>query len=153
MVQTTGRLSDGKPIIDVVIVDSVGQSVDPLPYHSIPTIPVRPFRALIDTGASISCVCKHVAISMNLRPYGRIPMIGSTGQSYHRTFIITLGLMCGGNDSIETGAAPSSLFQIEPGEVAEIENNSWFDLIIGTDILTRFTFTLHKGGDFKLDLS
>jgi hypothetical protein len=153
MVQATGRLSDGKPIIDVVIIESIAPKVE---FSSPPvarSLPVRPYRALLDTGATISCICKHVVKSMQLRPYGRIPMIGSTGQSYHRTYIITLGLMYGGDETAGYGADPSSLYQVDAGEVAEIENNNWFDLIIGTDILTRFTFTLHKGGSFTLDLS
>jgi hypothetical protein len=153
MVQATGRLSDGKPIIDVVVVESIVSQPESDSAYTNLALPVRPYRALIDTGATISCVCKHVVKSMNLRPYGRIPMIGSTGQSFHKTYIVTLGLMYGWEGQADYAPNPTSFYQIDPGEVAEIENNAWFDLIIGTDILTRFTFTLRKGGAFSLDLS
>jgi hypothetical protein len=76
-------------------------------------------------------------------------MIGALGPSLHETYIVRIGILCGDQNDHH---ADRGLFQLEPLEAAVIRDNQWFDLIIGTDVLSHHEFTLMRGGGFKLTL-
>jgi hypothetical protein len=154
MAQATGLLLEGKPIIEIAIADalptprSVGPSLDANP------LPLRHYRALIDTGADITCLCDRVVREARLAPYGMIKMTGGNGPSIHRTFIVQIGVWCGELGEFEgDGQVTKTLFQLDGLEAAEIRDNQWFDVIIGTDVLVRYDFHLKRGGEFTLTLN
>ena len=81
-------------------------------------------------------------------------MIGSSGPSLHDTHIVRLGILCG--DQGEFAQADDQLrglYQLEPQEAAAIRENSWFDVIIGTDIIRQHDLRFTKGGGFIFSLS
>jgi Aspartyl protease len=149
MALVSGRLTEGKPIIEITLSDATpvpvgfGPTVDPSAFK------IRPYRALLDTGADITCLCDHVVAECKLRPYGFERMIGALGPSLHSTFIVRIGIVFGDESEISN---PRGLFQLEPLEAAVIRDNQWFDLIIGTDVLSQHEFALTRGGGFKLTL-
>ena len=154
MVQVTGTLSNGKPIIDVSISRALSYDQSLIPLYSKPVLPLRPYRALIDTGADITCICDQVVKDVGLKAHAMTSMTGANGRSTHRVFMVNVSIWCSTVSDFEGQNLESrSLYQIEAVEAAEIRNNSWFDLIIGTDILSKFSFSLKKGGDFILDFS
>lgn len=150
MALVSGLLTEGKPLIEITLADAtpVPAALSPLGTNS--TFQIRPYRALLDTGADITCLCDHVVAECRLRPYGFERMIGALGPSLHQTYIVRIGILCG--DQSDPGAADRGLFQLEPLEAAVIRDNQWFDLIIGTDVLSHHEFTLTRGGGFKLTL-
>jgi len=77
-------------------------------------------------------------------------MIGALGPSLHQTYIVRIGIVCG--DEADPHGADRGLFQLEPLEAAVIRDNQWFDLIIGTDVLSHHEFALTRGGGFTLTL-
>ena len=85
-----------------------------------------------------------------LKPYGFERMIGALGPSLHQTYIVRIGIVCG--DEADPHGADRGLFQLEPLEAAVIRDNQWFDLIIGTDVLSHHEFALTRGGGFTLTL-
>ena len=155
MAKTTGRLLEGKPIIEIAIADAipiplaVSATPAPLPF------PLRPYRALLDTGADITCLCDHVVKDAKLRSYGMTQMRGGNGVSIHITYIIQMGIWCAEPSDFEGDDGETrTLFQLpDPYEAPAIRDNSWFDVIIGTDILVKYDFHLRKGGEFTLTLS
>jgi hypothetical protein len=46
----------------------------------------------------------------------------------------------------------SGLYQLEPLEAVAIRENRWFDVIIGTDIISQYELRLTKGGGFTFIL-
>lgn len=152
MALVIGRLTEGKPIVEVTLTDAgLVASRGVSPSAVVPEFNVRPYRALLDTGADITCICDHVVSERRLRPYGFERMVGALGPSLHQTYIISVGIVCGDQDG--SGDSERGLFQLEPMEAAVIRDNQWFDILIGTDVLSQHEFTLTKGGGFRLTLT
>jgi hypothetical protein len=151
MALVIGRLTEGKPIVEVTLADAWLTASGSLSPNTVaPEFNIRPYRALLDTGADITCVCDHVVAERRLRPYGFERMVGALGPSLHQTYIISVGIICGDQDGHVD--SERGLFQLEPMEAAVIRDNQWFDILIGTDVLSQYEFTLTRGGGFKLTL-
>ena len=151
MALVRGRLTEGKPLVEITLSDATPAPATLSAQFAADRFEVRPYRALLDTGANITCLCDHVVSECRLRPYGFERMIGALGPSLHATYIVRIGIICGGLEN--PPAADRGLFQLDPLEAAVIRDNQWFDLIIGTDVLSNHEFTLTKGGGFILTLS
>jgi hypothetical protein len=150
MAQVIGRLTEGKPIVEITLADALPAPPEIAPHGAGNSFQVRHFRALLDTGADITCLCDHVVTECRLKPYGFERMIGALGPSLHATYIVKIGILCG--DQNDPDASARGLFQLEPLEAAVIRDNQWFDIIIGTDVLANHEFALTRGGGFRLDL-
>lgn len=150
MALVSGRLTEGKPLVDVTLASALPTPVAVTAKTASSSFAVRPYRALLDSGADITCLCDHVVAECRLRPYGFERMVGAVGPSLHQTYIVRIGIVFGNQD--DPNAAERGLFQLEPLEAAAIRDNQWFDLIIGTDVLSKHEFTLTRGGGFKLEL-
>lgn len=151
MALVSGLLVEGKPIVDVTLADATPLPTAVSPQTNVVPFGLRQYRALLDTGADITCLCDHVVKECRLRPYGFARMVGGLGTSLHDTFIVRLGIVCGEQSGPGYGI-DRGLFQLEPLEAAVIRDNQWFDIIIGTDILSQHEFSLTKGGGFRLTL-
>ena len=149
MPQVTGTLIEGKPIVSITLADALPKPPEVDPFSTFTNFNIRPYRALLDTGADITCICDHVVDECGLRPYGFERMVGGLGPSLHQTYIVRVGILCGEEDNLSENR---SLFQLEPLVAAQIRDNRWFDLIIGTDVLANHEFSLTRGGRFRLDL-
>jgi len=155
MVQTTGLLSEGKPIIEIAIADAIPNPSSVSPFSTEQKFPLRYYRALLDTGADITCLCERVVRETNLSPYGMMNMTSGMGTAPTITYIIQLGIWCQEPLDFEgDGQFTRTLFWLEEAyEAPRIKDNQWFDVIIGTDILSQYDFHLRKGGEFTLTLS
>jgi hypothetical protein len=151
MPQVTGTLFEGKPLIHVTIADALPAPQCVSPQAIAEPFSVHHYRALLDTGADITCLCDNVIAECRLRPYGFIRMVGGLGPSLHDTHIVRLGILCG-DDTAPHVDQQRGLFQLEPQEAAAIRQNRWFDVIIGTDIISQHELTLTKGGGFRFTL-
>lgn len=155
MAKITGSLLEGKPIIDIAVADAVptpsSVSANPAPL----VFPVRHYRALLDTGADVTCLCDHVVKEAGLRSYGMMQMRGGNGPSIHITYIVQIGIWCSEMADFEGDDNETrSLFQLpDPYEAPAIRDNQWFDVIIGTDVLSKCDFHLRPGGAFTLTLT
>jgi hypothetical protein len=154
MPQITGSLFEGKPIISVAVaealpnISAVGPQLNPASFH------IKEYRALLDTGADITCVLPRVAKDSFLVSRGLISMTSGSGTYDHMSYLITLGVWC--EDEVDIDGEVEvrrSLYQI-PGQhiAAEIRANSWFDLIIGMDIISQHELNFTKGGGFCFKL-
>ena len=149
----SGTLVEGKPLIYVTVADALPAPPEVSAQSNPISFQVHHYKALLDTGADITCLCDNVVRDCSLQLHGFIRMVGGVGPSLHDTHIVRLGILC------ENAAEPGfqnetrSLFQLEPIEAAAIRENRWFDIIIGTDILSQHELRLTKGGGFVFDLS
>ena len=146
MALVTGRLTEGKPIVAITLTDASPAPARLMPQDRPASFNIREYRALLDTGADLTCVCDHVVADRRLRPHGFVRMVGAVGPSLHQTYIVAIGVPYGDE------AAARGLYQLEPLEAASIRDNRWFDVLIGTDVLSQHEFTLTKGGGFRLIL-
>jgi hypothetical protein len=154
MPQITGSLFEGKPIVSVAVAEAIPAPAPVGPQQEAPSFHIKEYRALLDTGADITCVLPHVVKECFLVSRGLVGMTSGSGTYDHMSYLIRLGIWCEEVVDVDGDLEVTrSLYQI-PGEhiAAEIRANSWFDLIIGTDVLAEHEFTLTRGGGFKLRL-
>ena len=81
-------------------------------------------------------------------------MTSGSGTYDHMSYLITLGVWCEHEVDVDGEIdTQRTLYQI-PGEhiAAEIRANSWFDLIIGMDIISQHELNFIKGGGFVFKL-
>lgn len=152
MPQVSGTLFEGKPLIHVTVADALPAPPVVGPQSSPVSFSVHQFRALLDTGADITCLCDNVIRECRLRVAGRMRMVGAVGPSLHDTHIVRLGILCGEVHDHGPGNHMSGLYQLEPIEAVAIRENRWFDVIIGTDIISQHELRLTKGGGFTFIL-
>src|SRR3569623_15482 len=150
MAQVIGRLTEGQPIVEITLADALPAPPEVSPDSATNQFLIRHFRALLDSGADITCLCDHVVRDCSLRPYGFERIVGAVGPSLHETYIVKIGIICGAYTNPDDNAR--GLFQLEPLEAAVIRDNQWFDIIIGTDVLSHHEFALTRGGGFRLTL-
>ncbi len=155
MPQITGFLLSGKPIVSVALASAVPMPEQVGPASLAPEFNVREYRALLDTGADITCLCNNVIRDCKLPPFGIINMTSGKGESLHDSHLVHLGVWCKEIEEFEGETEVKRFLYQLPKELvaAAITENSWFDVIIGTDILIDHEFALYRGGAFKLVLS
>lgn len=152
MPQVSGILVEGKPLVYVTVADALPTPPTVSPHSNAVPFQVHQYKALLDTGADITCLCDNVVRECRLKPHGFIRMVGGVGPSLHDTHIVRLGIMCENANNPGFNDEARSLYQLEPVEAAAIRENRWFDIIIGTDIISQHELRLTKGGNFVFDL-
>lgn len=155
MPQITGSLFEGKPIISVAVAEALPQVPAVAAQQKASGFHIREYRALLDTGADVTCVLPHVVKESFLVSRGLISMTSGSGTYDHMSYLIRLGIWC--EEVVDVGSdleVTRTLYQI-PGEhiAAEIRANSWFDLIIGMDLISQHDLSFTKGGGFRFRLS
>ncbi len=154
MPQITGSLFQGKPIISVAVAEAIPALGPVGPQQAAPKFHIKEYRALLDTGADITCVLPHVVKECFLVSRSLIPMTSGNGTYDHMSYLITLGVWCENFVEID-GELESdrTLYQLPGSHIAaEIRANSWFDLIIGMDIISQHELNFTKGGGFRFSL-
>jgi hypothetical protein len=100
-------------------------------------------RALVDTGASGTCIDPSVPTSLGLTPTGNITMMTpSTGATPHTADQYDVGLIIPGP------GLPPLLFQTIPVACVELLTPQGFHALIGRDILQKCL--LHYNGTTQL---
>lgn len=153
MPQVSGTLIEGKPLIYVTVAEALPAPPEVAAESTPVQFQVHQYKALLDTGADITCLCGNVVRECRLRPHGFIRMVGGLGPSLHDTHIVRLGIVCEHSNEPGFNNEARGLYQLEPVEAAAIRENRWFDIIIGTDILSQHELRFTRGGGFVLELT
>lgn len=155
MPQITGSLFEGKPIVSVAVAEAMPSVGTVAPQHEPPSFHVKEYRALLDTGADITCVLPHVVKESFLVSRGLVKMTSGSGTYDHMTYLINLGVWCERVVDVDGELeVERTLYQIPGSHIAaEIRANSWFDLIIGMDIISQHELSFIKGGQFRFTLT
>ena len=120
------------------------------------TFPNRHYRALVDTGAQRTVVSRTVIAEQDLMRTGHLEFASLHGPKTHSRYLAGIAFWARRVDGNEIAQqfenAELSLFSVEdPFEVVDMEDNSNFDLILGFDILKRFSFRFDSArGEFQL---
>jgi hypothetical protein len=154
MPQITGSLFEGKPIISVAVSEAVPHPRPVGPQQSPNEFHIRDYRALLDTGADITCVLPHVVKECFLVSREMVPITSGSGTHDHMSYLINLGVWCEKVMDVEGELeVERTLYQIPGSHIAaEIRRNSWFDLIIGMDIISQHELRFTRGGGFVFSL-
>jgi Aspartyl protease len=109
------------------------------------------FAALLDTGASVTCISKNVVQKLGLQPSGKTSMSGSTGAQTVDQYAFLVGFIFGAQQA-PTGAVSGQL-SVNLVQGCEFTNHGFgFDVLIGRDILCKGTLNMSFDGHFVLAL-
>lgn len=109
------------------------------------------FSALLDTGATCTCITKRVAESVGLLPIGKVPIHGVSGLSYHNNYLFCVGFPVSRQDYadprqqvMETHIAD---VQVQGAEL--VIPGGEFDVLLGMDILSTGSLAVEGSGTFS----
>ncbi len=107
------------------------------------TAQINVFPALIDTGASITCISPGVAKTVALQPIGMRQMVSATQSVPVNIYLVDLFLPFGASGFIIQGA---QVMEFSPASV------SIFKMIVGRDIICQGALTISFDGHFTFCL-
>ena len=130
-----GSLDQLQPLVDV----SIGGSPDRAGLR-------RTCRALIDTGATRTCLTQGLISELGLESKAKLLVSSATtGPERRRAYGYTLGLFC-----VDEVIGGKTLYVIPHEFVAPwFEDNGNFDVLVGMDILSRGRLVFEPSGDFS----
>ena len=102
----------------------------------------RPFPALIDTGASSTCIAASVADAIDVQPIGKQPMVSATGAEPVNQYIVDLVLPF---------SPPVALPSLQVLEFVQAMPTA-FQILLGRDVLCQGVFTLNFDGTYMFCL-
>ncbi len=126
------------PLINVGVVPA--GTLTPM---TAPNIQIAVFSALMDTGASATCISSQVAQSVGLQPIGMRPMTSATHSVPVNVYLVDLLLPFGDADYL--------LNSVQVMEFVPVDGSP-FQMLVGRDIICRGTFTMSFDGHFTFSL-
>lgn len=106
-------------------------------------VSVTTFPALVDTGATLTCISPSLATAIGVNPIGMRPMVSATHSVPTNVFLVDLVLPFGANSLI----LPSvQVMEFNAG------NTTPFQVLIGRDIICRGVFTMSFDGHFSFSI-
>ena len=127
------------PIINI----GVALSASITPASAAQGVPISFFPALIDTGATITCVAPQVVRTVVLRPSGKREMVSAHQSAPVNVYLVDLIL--------PFGSAGLHMPDVQVMEFAGSPSNP-FQMLLGRDILCRGTLTISFDGHFTFAL-
>lgn len=110
---------------------------------------VKMYMALVDTGATCTCISSKVAQEVGLNPSGKAKMIGSTGEEEKNTYRFGVGFLL---DPVQqpTGQVSGNLNVHMVNGMEFSQQGSGFEVLLGRDVICKGTFPLSFDGHFIL---
>ncbi len=135
-------------VIDQKIISTLSQNSGSNGKVSIPK-GMRPYRALVDTGASATCISSKVAKEVGLTPIGKGGLVSASGKSAKNKYLFILGLTLVRKVS-PAGQAEGMIHPFSPIEGLEFhaDETSQFDVLMGRDIISIGSLQLTFDGHF-----
>ncbi len=131
------------PIADVVIAppDTIHTGADAASRRA------RTYKALVDTGAEITCITQEIAREVGLRVTGIAPMASASGTHNANLYIAYVYVPLSGSGARAIGLICNA------AQVLEVSGDRHYQALLGRDVLERVTFTLDgPGRRFTLEI-
>lgn len=108
-----------------------------------------PFRAKIDTGASISGISSNVANDLRLTSVGNIPVRTAGGLIFAPTFRVCVALRINRHtNSTPQNADVNWLTRVVTASLIHADQNSSRDMLLGMDFLQHCHLSMYKDSFF-----
>jgi hypothetical protein len=104
---------------------------------------ITAFPALIDTGATVTCISPNVAQTVGLQPVGMRPMVSATESVPVNVYLVDLLLPFGAAGFILPGA---QVLEFTPA------GGSPFQMLVGRDVICQGALTISFDGHFTFCL-
>jgi hypothetical protein len=110
------------------------------------------FKALLDTGATTTCITKKVADSLGLTPIGKVQVQGVAGPSFLNNYLFHVGFAFGMSPGQDDKSQIGGVCHVLPAAIQGAEFHSGsagFDVLLGMDVLGLGSFKLEGDGTFS----
>lgn len=123
------------------------------PLDRAPILSINHYRALIDTGATRTCLTYRAVGIERLIRHGRKLVKNVHNENYHGLYFANIGIYATHAVNGRNLEQSQSYFGFpEPIEVMDIADNERFDAILGMDLLEKYDFEFSRIGEFTLYL-
>lgn len=154
MLVAQGTVENRQAIIDIGLQSLVPEVLALTPGAPTLEIPIRTYRALIDTGAQRTCISRVAIAEERLVWHGKKAIQNVHSQNLHHLYWIHLGVWCEAEQGLGAQESHRTYYGLpEPVEVIDIAPSYWFDAIIGMDVLRHYDLSIERTGHFQLRLS
>ena len=151
MLSVTGNHNSEQVFCDVVLMPV--ENLDGMDvYTDLPQPPkVFVLRALIDTGATQTCIIESAAKKLDLVPLGYVPTMGIHGVSEVRYYLFRIGFIKH-ESSIEVSASNEMSVLQKPIQGTELQiENAGFEVLLGMDALSCGNLHIWANGQFRFE--
>lgn len=153
MLVARGNIENRQAIVRIGFQPFVPTSDAVQGFSSALSVPVHEYRALIDTGAQRTCLCRSVIAKERLRHHAKRPIQNVHGVELHYLFWVNVGFVCERLASLTDRIGETTYFALpEPIEIMDIADNHWFDAIIGMDLIAKGALQIDNDGNFALTI-
>jgi hypothetical protein len=145
-----GRHNGRAAYVEVAIVDAARYQEHKQSQEPVLT-GVRPFRALIDTGATSTMITRSVVRTLGLQPATKVlyrnkdGLIWTAAYLFHAVFYPPLPSA----DNVRTVSRTFVFKRVITG--GEIEDQPSFDVLLGMDVITSGKLTISSDGTFRFE--
>lgn len=108
----------------------------------------RAVKALVDTGATRTCITASMIQALGLQPRGKLIVASATSHAERRrAYGYSLGLFC-----FDERSRHDTLYVVEHEFVAPpFQDNDNFSVLLGMDILSQGRLVFERDGSFAFD--
>ena len=117
-------------------------------------------RALIDTGATTTCISRRLATILNFQPIGKVPVHGVAGIVHHNSylFLIAFPFNLPPNVTLSPGVQPSAgnvatqlhvLDKVLQGCEFDGGSSARFDVLLGMDVISTGSLVVQGNGTYS----
>lgn len=103
------------------------------------------FRALVDTGATLSCITHKVADNLGIAPIDKIKMQTAAGLAEKNLYCINLYIPVNIPAIKKTDSIEVNLKHFSKIEVSEVSLSDHYDVIIGMDVIMAGSLHVSAG--------
>jgi hypothetical protein len=154
MLAARGNVENRQAILKIGIRPLVPVAPDVSPSQVPLKLPIREYRALIDTGAQRTCLTRETIAKERLTSHGKRPIQNVHDTNIHYLFWVHMGFWCEGDTALGPQDTHRTYYGLPaPVEVIDIASNYWFDALIGMDVLGRYDLRLGRDGRFELSFT
>ncbi|MBI4082743.1 MAG: aspartyl protease family protein [Candidatus Lambdaproteobacteria bacterium] len=107
------------------------------------------YNALLDTGATSTCISPRVVQEVGPKPTGKAQMIGATGVEAKNTYHFGVGFLLNPVQQ-PSGLMAGNLSVMELDGMEFSYEGTGFDVLLGRDVLCKGAFSLSFDGHFIL---
>jgi hypothetical protein len=116
------------------------------------------FKALVDTGATGTCITKDAATKVGLSPIGKVEIRGVSGLKEHNNYLFYIGFttpMPGSppiavQPDAQAAPIPVQIHMVNaPIQGAEFDAGGLFDILLGMDIISTGSLKIEGDGSFS----
>jgi len=154
MLVARGRIENRQAIVRMGFQPFVPRVLSLQPSTPTFEVPVHEYRALIDTGAQRTCLCREVIKREGLTHHSKKQVQNVHGIERHYLYWAQVGFFCENLANLHDNEGLRTYYGLpDPIEVIDIADNYYFDAIIGMDLISRCDLLIGRDGDFSLRIS